>query len=123
MIRYPEPDAPTDWTVVCLCAEWCDTCREYRRVFAARAQRAGDARHLWVDIEDEADRLGELDIETFPTLLLLHGDAVRFFGPVLPQTDVIDGMLRSLAGDAPGADVAPENRAAVDWIRAQARQR
>jgi len=122
MIRYPSPGAPTDWTVVCLCAEWCDTCREYRRAFAARAQ-AGDALHLWVDIEDEADHLGELDIETFPTLLLLQGDAVRFFGPVLPQTDVIDGMLRSLAAGALPVSIAPENRAAVDWIRAQSRQR
>ncbi len=115
--------AATDWTVVCLCAEWCDTCRDYRRAFDARAQRAGDARHLWVDIEDEADHLGELDIETFPTLLLLHGDAVRFFGPVLPQTDVIDGMLRSLPANAPAIGVAPENRAAVEWIRSTLRRR
>ena len=123
MIHDPAPGAPKDWTVICLCAEWCDTCREYRRAFEARAQAAGDALHLWVDIEDEADHLGELDIETFPTLLLLQGGAVRFFGAVLPQTDVIDGMLRSLAGDAPAIDIAPENRVAVDWLRAQARSR
>ena len=123
MIRYPAPATATDWIVVCLCAEWCDACREYRRAFEARAQQSGDALHLWVDIEDEADHLGELDVETFPTLLLLHGDTVRFFGPVLPQTDVIDGMLRSLGADARAAGVAPENRVAVDWIRAQSRQR
>jgi len=122
MIRYPLLGSTPEWTVACLCAEWCDTCREYRRAFAARAEQAGDALHLWVDIEDEADHLGELDIETFPTLLLLHGDAVRFFGPVLPQTDVIDGMLRSFAADAPAVSVASENRTAVEWIRAQSRR-
>lgn len=123
MTREASASAATDWTVVCLCAEWCDTCREYRRAFDARAQQAGDAQHLWVDIEDEADHLGELDIETFPTLLLLHGDAVRFFGPVVPQTEVIDGMLRSLRADAPAVSVAPENRTAVDWIRTELRRR
>lgn len=123
MNRHTEDGPAAGWTVVCLCAEWCDTCRQYRHLFSERAARDADVPHLWVDIEDEADHLGELDIETFPTLLILRDDAVRFFGPVLPQTDVIDGMLRSLPADAPAIAVAPENQAAVDWIRAQARRR
>lgn len=42
-------------------------------------------RFLWLDIEDRADDLGDLDIENFPTLLILRGDLVLFFGTMLPH--------------------------------------
>jgi thioredoxin 1 len=123
MITYPHSGPPTEWTVVCLCAEWCDTCRDYRRLFEQRAARANDALHLWVDIEDDSDVLGDLDIETFPTLLVLHGDRPRFFGPVLPQIDVIDGMLRTMAAaDASVVSITEDNKTAVRWLCDQARQ-
>ena len=34
---------------------------------------------------DEADALGDIDIETFPTLLVAHAGRVLFAGPVLPR--------------------------------------
>jgi thioredoxin-like negative regulator of GroEL len=114
--------AASDWTVVCLCAEWCDTCRDYRRLFAARAAAADDAVHLWVDIEDEADALGDLDIETFPTLLVLHRERPLFFGPVLPQPEVIDALLRRLHADDAAIEVASQNGAALRWLIGRARQ-
>jgi thioredoxin 1 len=111
---------PKDWVVVGLCAEWCGTCRDYRPLLAARAARAVDELHLWVDIEDEADSLGDLDVETFPTLLVLHRGRPVFFGPVLPQINVVDRLLQTLH-QGPGAEtpIAPENRAAVQWIAQQ----
>jgi hypothetical protein len=122
MIIYPPAGPPTDWTVVCLCAEWCDSCCDYRRLFEQRATHAADALHLWVDIEDESDFLGGLDIETFPTLLVLHGDRPRFFGPVLPQVEVIDAMLRTMdPADASAVDIAPDDQSAVRWLAQQAR--
>ena len=51
----------------------------------------------WLDIEDEADALGDLDVETFPTLVIGGRDgAVRFAGPVLPQPGQIARLLQSL---------------------------
>lgn len=80
-----------------------------------------DEVHLWVDIEDDADQLGDLDIETFPTLLVLHRGRPLFFGPVLPQIDVIDRLLQTLRGEAAAeAPVAQENEAAVRWLAEQA---
>jgi thioredoxin 1 len=38
-------------------------------------------RFVWVDIEDESELVGDLDIEDFPTLLLARGGRVLFFGP------------------------------------------
>jgi thioredoxin reductase (NADPH) len=113
--------APKDWVVVGLCAEWCGTCRDYRPLLAARAARVVDELHLWVDIEDDADALGDLDIETFPTLLVLHRGRPLFFGPVLPQIDVVDRLLQTLRQE-PGAEtpIAPESEAAVHWLAQQA---
>jgi thioredoxin 1 len=114
--------APSDWAVVGLCAEWCGTCRDYRPLLAARAARVEDELHFWVDIEDDADALGDLDIETFPTLLVLHRGRPLFFGPVLPQIDVVDRLLQTLR-QSPSAEaqIAPEDQAAVNWLAQQAR--
>ena len=111
----PNPDAA--WTVVCLCAEWCGTCRDYRRAFEARARERSDAMHVWVDLEDDADWLGDIDVETLPTLLVLHGERPMFFGAVLPHIDVVDRTLRALAQHGPAGEPVPaEHRDAVGRI-------
>ena len=113
--------APRDWAVVALCAEWCGTCRDYRPLLAARAATVPDELHLWVDIEDDADPLGDLDIETFPTLLVLHRGRPLFFGPVLPQIDVVDRLLHTLRqGPTTETPIPHENEAAVRWLAQQA---
>ena len=86
--------------VACLCAGWCVACREYRPTFAAlAAQFAGDADFAWIDIEDDADALGDLDIENFPTLLIADAGGARFYGPVMPQAQTAERLIRgALAG-------------------------
>ncbi len=100
--------------VVCLCAGWCGVCRDYRAVFDAAAADAGTAAAFtWVDIEDEAERVGDIDVENFPTLLMARGAQALFFGPITPQPGtltrlvqrVLDGALGSL-GDGPDAAAA-----------------
>ena len=71
--------------IVCLCAAWCGTCREYQATFEALQAAAPGHRYRWIDIEDEADLVGEVDVETFPTLLLACEGHVLFGGPVLPR--------------------------------------
>ena len=71
--------------VVCLCAAWCGTCRDYEATFAELQQAAPGHRYRWIDIEDEAELVGEVDVETFPTLLVAHAGQVLFAGPVLPR--------------------------------------
>ena len=64
--------------VACLCAAWCVACREYGATFAALAAQFGDeADFAWIDIEDDADALGDLDIENFPTLLIADAAGAR----------------------------------------------
>ena len=71
--------------VVCLCADWCGTCREYEATFAALREAHPGHRYRWIDIEDETDAIGDIDVETFPTLMLLRGGQPLFHGPLLPQ--------------------------------------
>jgi thioredoxin-like negative regulator of GroEL len=95
--------------VACLCAAWCGTCRDYRSTFDdAQARHGAHARFGWIDIEDDPDVPGALDIETFPTVLIARGDAVLFYGPLMPQPGVLMRTVeKALAGDlTPLADAA-----------------
>jgi thiol-disulfide isomerase/thioredoxin len=91
------------WLVACLCAAWCKTCDEYRATFDALAAARPDWAFAWVDIEDEAELVGDHDIEDFPTLLVQRGDDVLFLGALTPQPGVAQRLLESLseAGVAP----------------------
>jgi hypothetical protein len=83
---------------VVLCAGWCRTCDAYRPVFdALRVAHPGVQWH-WVDIEDDAGLVGDIDIQTFPTLLLAEGERVWFAGPVLPNADVAHRLLAHACG-------------------------
>jgi thioredoxin 1 len=81
------------WVVACLCAAWCGTCNDYQAGFTAWAEQRPDIRFVWIDIEDQADVVGDLDIVNFPTLLIQRGDIVAFFGTVLPDLRLADRLL------------------------------
>ncbi len=81
------------WTVACLCAGWCGTCTSYRATFETIAARHPELRFVWIDIEDQADIVGDLDIENFPTLLIQHDDTVAFFGTVLPDPALAERLI------------------------------
>ena len=95
--------------VACLCAAWCGACRDYRAVFDKQAAESASAAELiWVDIEDHDEVLGHIDIQDFPTLVVLRGDEPLFFGPVLPHAQTLARMLRgAAAGELEPIDPAP----------------
>ena len=83
------------WIVACLCAAWCGTCGSYRATFEELAGRHPDKVFLWVDIEDHADVVGDLDVENFPTLLLQKGDTVAFCGTMLPEAGLAHRLVQA----------------------------
>jgi thioredoxin 1 len=85
------------WFVACLCAAWCDVCRQYRPAFEALAARHPDKRFVRIDVEDEADIVGDFDVDNFPTLLIQRGDAVAFFGTVLPDAGQAHRLVQAQA--------------------------
>lgn len=86
------------WVVACLCAAWCGTCGSYRAAFDNLAARHPDKVFVWIDIEDQSDVVGDLDVENFPTLLVQRGEQVAFFGTVLPDPNVADRLVQAQAG-------------------------
>lgn len=96
------PDASALW-VVCLCAEWCGACREYRPLLARVAEAHPQLRFAWVDIEDHADIADPFDVETFPTLLVAGQDGTRFLGPLLPHAETLSRLLVALQSPKPSS--------------------
>jgi thioredoxin 1 len=94
-LQTAQSDAP--W-VVALCADWCSQCRGYRKVFEGVASEFPAARFFWVDVEDDEDIAGELDIETFPTVLVADHGLLKFFGPLTTQPGVLQRLLQSRLG-------------------------
>lgn len=110
--------------VVCLCAEWCHVCGDYRNRFeqvqATVTTDHPQAQFVWLDVEDEADLLHPLDVDNFPTLLIAMGDAPRFFGPLTPQAQTLERLVRSAVADVSATALDDLNLvAAVARIRAE----
>src|SRR5437763_10776440 len=85
------------WVVACLCAAWCGTCTSYRAGFEQLSARHPDKAFVWIDIEDQAGVVGDLDVENFPTLLLQRGDTVAFYGTMLPDLNLADRLVQAQA--------------------------
>ncbi|MBC3871222.1 thioredoxin family protein [Undibacterium oligocarboniphilum] len=85
-----------DWLVACLCAAWCDTCTAYRAPFQELAARHSDKCFAWIDIEESAHLIDEIDIENFPTLLIQYQDQVAFLGTMLPDIGQLHRLISSL---------------------------
>ena len=94
-------ERPAPLAVLCLCAAWCDTCRQWQTTFEAAARARSDLAFRWIDIEDEADALGDVDVQDFPTLLIGTASATLFYGPVLPQAGQIERLLRAAQAKLP----------------------
>lgn len=103
---------------VCLCAAWCRACEAYAPLFAGIAP---PWRARWVDVEDAAALVGDVDIETFPTLLLFDEEAIRFAGAVRPDAATLQALLRA-AEQGPAIAVAAPLADLVQRLRDDARR-
>lgn len=115
--------------VACLCAAWCRLCDDYAPLFqqvAAEWRDSGVALQWhWIDIEDEADLLGDMDVETFPTLVIADPQHVRFAGPLMPQPETLRRVARAtIAGanltDARWPAVSPAIQGFAERLRRRA---
>ena len=104
-----EASFPGQFAVCCLCAEWCGTCRDYRPGFLGLASLFPQVRFRWLDIEDQAKDLGDLDIENFPTLLITRGDLVLFFGTMLPHLGHLQRTIEVFLAQTPEESLSYAN--------------
>jgi len=83
------------WCIACLCAGWCTACAGFRASFEALAAHHPDKVMLWIDIEDEAEVVGDFDIDNFPTLLIQRGTEVAFLGTIEPNQAVAHRLVQA----------------------------
>lgn len=102
---------------VCLCAAWCRACEAYRLLFDGIGP---PWRTRWIDIEDEAALVADIDIETFPTLLLFDDEGIRFAGAVRPDAATLQALLRA-SEQGPALDVEAPLATLVQRLRDDAR--
>lgn len=103
--------------VVCLCAEWCTACRAYRTVFDQVAADHPDLRFLWVDIEDSAALVDQVEVENFPTILIGEDETPYFFGTITPQRDVLQRLIAAHRERAGSGTAAPEISALLSRLQ------
>ena len=111
---------PTFW-VACLCAQWCGVCREWQAAFAEQARTQPEVGFAWVDVEDEADAMGDVDIETFPTLLVARAGEPLFLGPIPPSGAGLARLVATLQaqpgpGPGLGAEASPLFRRLLEGV-------
>jgi thioredoxin 1 len=86
--------------VVAFCAAWCNTCDEFGEGYAALAAARADATFVWLDIEDDADVAGDVDIENFPTIAIYRDGRAIHFGVSLPQAALVGRLLDALGPES-----------------------
>jgi thiol-disulfide isomerase/thioredoxin len=87
-----------EFSVACLCAEWCDTCVAYRPGFLALGAKFPQAEFRWIDIEEEEG----YEVENFPTILVKQGSRELFNGVLLPHHAHLERLLEELIGGKSG---------------------
>ena len=60
------------------------------------ADRFPRAEFRWVDIEDEADAVGDMEVENFPTILVRRGGETLFHGVLLPHHSHLERLLQKI---------------------------
>jgi thioredoxin reductase (NADPH) len=86
--------------VISLCAAWCHTCREFQETFERIAGARKDAQFVWLDIEDDHEICGDIDVESFPTLVVFRGHVPVHFGVSMPQEATVARLIDELASHA-----------------------
>ena len=105
--------------IVCLCADWCGTCREYAQVFEALQQALPAHRYRWIDIEDEADLVDPIEVENFPTILIAVEGRARFFGTVTPHIDTLRRLVQAQLAAVGAGKQSAEIQALADRLQTQ----
>lgn len=108
MQRFSSRERGSGLLVVCFCAAWCDTCDAVRTALQRIAARDAESTYVWLDIEDDAALVGDIEIENFPTLAVYRDGRPLFFGVSPPQEGVIARTLGAFASSDARAIEVPE---------------
>jgi len=110
--------ATSPLVVLALCADWCGTCRDFRQMLDRLARARPEIVFAWADIEDDAELVGDIDVESFPTLAVFRAGQALHYGVSLPQEGLVARTIDSLAARPPQAarDMPDAVAALARWI-------
>jgi thioredoxin reductase (NADPH) len=63
---------------------------------------------LWLDIEDDSEICGDIDIENFPTLAVYRGAQLLHYGVSLPQEGTVARLIDEIAARSERCSAAPQ---------------
>lgn len=87
-------DTSSQLLVACFCAAWCRTCYDYTQVIKTlKTKYSSRVKFVWIDIEDQADLLDNIDVENFPTLLISDVNYLYFWGTILPHAATASKLI------------------------------
>lgn len=89
--------------ILVVCADWCSVCRDYR----ATLNDFPEFDIKWIDINDFESLTEEIEIETFPTVIIVNKMDVLFFGSVEPNKNSLTSLL-SAVKTTPSKTTHPE---------------
>lgn len=95
--------------VVALCAAWCDTCNEFRATLERLAQARPNMLFVWLDIEDDSDICGDIEVENFPTLAIYRGERLLHYGVSLPLEGTVSRLIDEIAARTDIGAAAPQS--------------
>src|SRR5260221_9684691 len=95
LIRSQADDATP--IIVAVCAAWCDTCGQFRASFENIARARPTMLFIWLDIEDDADICGDIEVENFPTLAIYRAGKLLHFGVSLPHQGTVARLIDEMA--------------------------
>ena len=100
--------------IVCYCAAWCDTCRDYQPDFTTLSDKWPAHTFVWIDIEDDPELLDDYDVDDFPTILIQTSSGNVFFGAQLPYISHLDRLIQSAQDvNTPLIDTGPRALASL----------
>jgi hypothetical protein len=84
-------------TVLIVCATWCTVCRDYKSMVEGNLEITP----IWVDVDDFETIADEISIETFPTIVILNGVDVLFFGSIDAKQDALPTLISAVSKHTP----------------------
>ncbi|AGF48520.1 thioredoxin domain protein [Candidatus Kinetoplastibacterium oncopeltii TCC290E] len=101
MLLYPNKDKLSKnkkdcYLIICFCADWCSTCRKYRKELSILSDKFKLHMFYWIDIEDNYEFIGNEDIINFPTLLVQISKKTVFYGNISSNIDHLNMIIKTI---------------------------